>query len=113
ERLLGEHPFRSAAWVDLSHVWPRRHITLDDVRGALEKAEVTLKPGMTLLYTTGIGKKWDDTWTFLSDYPGLDEEASAWLLDQGLVNLGTDAVSTDTPTDNSSPNHMTQRARAC
>jgi kynurenine formamidase len=111
DRLPWEHLITPAAWIDLSDVWPRRHITVDDVRRSLERAEVTLRPGMTLLYTTGIGEKWDDPWTFLADYPGLDEEASIWLLDQGIVNLGTDAVSTDTPTDISYPNHRTHGDR--
>ena len=76
DRLPWEHLITPAAWIDLSDVWPRTHITLDDVQRALARAEVTLEPGMTLLYTTGIGERWDDPWTFLADYPGLDEEAS-------------------------------------
>jgi kynurenine formamidase len=111
DRLPWEHLITPAAWIDLSDVWPRTHITLEDVQGALARAEVTLEPGMTLLYATGIGERWDDPWTFLADYPGLDEEASTWLLDQGIVNLGTDAVSTDTPSDLSYPNHRVHGER--
>lgn len=111
DRLPWEHLITPAAWIDLSDVWPRTHITLDDVQRALAGAEVTLEPGMTLLYNTGIGERWDDPWTFLADYPGLDEEASEWLLEQGIVNLGTDAVSTDTPSDTSYPNHRTHGER--
>jgi kynurenine formamidase len=111
DRVPWEQLITPAAWIDLSHVWPRRHITLDDVTEALERDAVTLKPGMTLLYTTGVGEKWNDPWAFLADYPGIDEEASVWLLDQGIVNLGTDAVSTDTPTDTGYPNHRTHGER--
>ncbi|MHB1043205.1 MAG: cyclase family protein [Eubacteriales bacterium] len=94
-----------AAWIDVSHVKPRTHITLADVKGGLEKAGITLKAGMTLLYYTGIDKKWDDTATYVSQYPGLDREATGWILDQGVVNVCTDATSLDNPADITYPNH--------
>jgi kynurenine formamidase len=111
DRVPWEHLFTPAAWVDLADVWPERHITRERMERALDEAGVTLKPGMTLLYHTGVSAKWDDPFAFNSDYPGLDEEASRWLLDQGIVNLGTDAVSTDTPTDLTYPNHRVHGER--
>lgn len=106
-----EHLITPAAWIDVSDVWPQPHITLERIRRALDEAQVELRPGMTLLYYTGVAEHWDDPATFLSDYPGLDAEASRWLLDQGIVNLGTDAVSTDTPSDTSYPNHTAHGER--
>ncbi|BAF61076.1 MAG: cyclase family protein [Pelotomaculum sp.] len=100
-----------AAWIDVSHVKPLTHITLADVKEALEKAKVTLKPGMTLLYYTGIDKKWNDPLTYVSQYPGLDREATEWILDQGIVNIGTDASSLDTPADKTYPNHTVHAER--
>lgn len=94
-----------AAWIDVSHVKPRTHITLADVKEALEKAKVTLKPGITLLYYTGIDAKWGDTATYVSQYPGLDREATEWILDRGVVNVCTDATSLDNPADITYPNH--------
>jgi kynurenine formamidase len=112
DRLPLEHLITPGAWIDLSDVWPERHITRSRVEQALDEAGVRLRPGMTLLYHTGAGDHWDsDPYAFCSDYPGLDQEASEWLLDQGIVNLGTDAVSTDTPTDLGYPNHRTHAAR--
>jgi kynurenine formamidase len=105
DRLPWEHLITPGAWIDVSDTEPRAHITLDRVRRALDDAEVELGEGMTLLYYTGIAQAWDDPYRFLSEFPGLDEEASTWLLDQGIVNLGTDAVSTDTLADPSYPNH--------
>src|SRR5204862_200344 len=72
---------------------------------ARDDAGVPLSPGMTLLSRTGADELWGDPFRFTSEYPGLDAEASRWLLDQGIVNLGTDAVSTDTPADPDYPNH--------
>ncbi len=99
------------AWVDLSFVPPRTHITLAHVRQALADARVVLRPGMTLLCYTGASEHWEDPVRFNSEYPGFDEEASRWLLDQGLVNLGTDAPSTDNPADTRYPNHLVHGER--
>lgn len=106
-----EYMITPAAWIDLSFVPGRTHITLVDVKKAIKKANVTLKEGMTLLYYTGISEKWDDPKTYVTDYPGLDKEATEWILDQGVVNICTDAASTDNPADITYPNHLTHGKR--
>jgi kynurenine formamidase len=101
-----EHCFAEAVWIDVSDVPPRTHITLERVKRAIDAAGVERLPaGGALLYYTGAGRHWDDPLTFVSEYPGLDEEASRWILDQGVVNVLTDAVSTDNPADPTYPNH--------
>lgn len=100
-----------AAWIDVSDVPPRTHITLDRVRRALDDAEIELRPGMTLLYYTGVSRLWDEPLRFTAEYSGLDREASEWLLDQGLVNVATDAPSTDHPADLTYSNHHTHGQR--
>jgi kynurenine formamidase len=98
--------FTEAVWIDVSDVRPRTHITLERVREAMRQAEVDRLPkGGALLYYTGAATRWTDHLAFVSQYPGLDEEASRWILDQGVVNVLTDAVSTDNPADLSYPNH--------
>lgn len=94
-----------AAWVDVSFVKPRRHIALEELQEALAAAAVELRPGMTLLYYTGAERRFGDRFAFTSEYPGLDEESSRWLLARGVVNVGTDAASTDNPADLTYPNH--------
>jgi kynurenine formamidase len=101
----------AAAWIDVSDVPAREHITLPRVSAALEEAGVTLRPGMCLLYYTGASRLWDDPFAYTSQYPGLDEEASRWLLDKGLVNVATDAPSTDSPADLTYPNHRVHAER--
>lgn len=111
DRVPWQHLITPAAWVDVSDVPPRTHITRARMQQALEDAGVTLKPGMTLLYRTGADEKWGDAIDYVMNYPGLDLEASEWLLDQGIVNLCTDAVSTDNPADLNYPNHTTHARR--
>jgi kynurenine formamidase len=69
-----------AAWVDLSFAEPRTDISLDQLRRALDEAGIVIEPGSTLLYYTGAESNWDDhPKKFLTDYPGMGEEASTWL----------------------------------
>ena len=101
-----------AAWVDLSFVEPRTDIGLDQLKRALDEGAVTIEPGSTLLYYTGVERYWkDDPKRLLTRYPGMGEEASRWLLDQGIVNLCTDAVSTDNPANLRYPNHRAHGER--
>ena len=111
DRVPFEHLITPAAWIDLSDVAPGPHITRKRLEAALADANVALKPGMTLLYYTGWGELWHDPFAFVAGYPGLDLEASEWLIDQGIVNLGTDAPSTDHPADLDYPNHRTHGER--
>ena len=67
---------------------------------------------MTLLYYTGVSRLWHDPLRFTAGYPGLDAEASDWLLDQGLVNLATDAPSTDHPGRHGVPQPLHPRGAA-
>jgi kynurenine formamidase len=101
-----EKCFTEGVWLDVSDVPPRTHITLDRVRRAMEAAQVERLPeGGSLLYYTGAARRWPDAIAYCRDYPGLDAQASRWILDQGMVNILTDAVSTDNPADVTYPNH--------
>lgn len=104
--------FTPAAWVDLSFVEPRTDITMDELTRGLEQAEVTIEPESTLLYYTGAEVFWGtDPKRLMSEYPGMGEEASRWLLDQGIKNLCTDAISTDNPANPQYPNHQAHGER--
>jgi kynurenine formamidase len=107
-----EHCFAEAAWIDVSDVPPRTHITLDRVQRAMDEAGITRLPERgALLYYTGAARRWNDPLAFVSEYPGLDEDASRWILDQGVTNVLTDAVSTDNPADVTYPNHTAHAER--
>lgn len=111
EKIATRDLITPAAWIDLSHVKPRSHITLQDVKEAVADAGITIREGMTLLYYTGIEQSWNDVATYVSQYPGLDAEATRWILDQGVVNVCTDATSLDNPADINYPNHTVHGER--
>jgi kynurenine formamidase len=101
-----QHCFTEGVWVDLSAAPPRTHITLEMVRRAMAAAHLERLPeGGSLLYYTGAQRLWSDHMAYNTQYAGLDEESSRWILDQGVVNVLTDAVSTDNPADLTYPNH--------
>jgi kynurenine formamidase len=100
------------AWVDLSFVEPCTDISLDQLKRGLDDGNVTVEAGSTLLYHTGVERFWrTDAKRFLTEYAGMGSEASNWLLDQGIVNLCTDAISTDHPANPRYPNHRTHSER--
>ena len=102
-----EKCFSEAAWIDVSQAPPRTHITLEMVKRAVEVAGIKQLPeGGSLLYYTGAQKLWNDHAAYNTQYAGLDEQATRWILDQGVINILTDAVSTDNPADTTYPNHM-------
>lgn len=112
DRIPLETMITPAAWIDLSFVEPRTNITLRDVRQAMGKAAVErLAAGSSLLYYTGASERWNDPLAFVTQYPGLDSEASNWILDQGVLNVLTDAPSTDNPADLSYHNHRAHGER--
>ena len=111
DRLPWEHLITPAAWIDLSDVWPRtphharRRTAAHSSRPSHARAgdDPPLHDG----HRRVLGRPVDVS----RRLSGLDEEASRWLLDQGIVNLGTDAVTTDTPSDTSYPNHRVHGER--
>ena len=98
--------FTEGVWIDVSDAPPRTSISLNRVRLAMAQGGINQLPkGGALLYYTGAARRWDNPTSYVSEYSGLDEEASRWILDQGVINVLTDAVSTDNPADLTYPNH--------
>ena len=95
-------------WVDLSFVVPRTCIRLDDIKRGMEAAGVrVVPPGATFMYWTGAEEVWGDPARCAADYPGLDSEAAAWILDQGVAHVCTDIPASDNPTGPSYSGHLT------
>jgi kynurenine formamidase len=71
-------------------------ITVEDLKGALEKQKTTLKPGDTVLIRTGTLKHWgedggDHQKIGTHDSAGIDLPAAKWLVEeQGAILIGAD-----------------------
>lgn len=73
-------------------------ITVDDFKAQLKEMEYQLKPRDIVLVRTGADKHlYEPDYAFCS--AGVTAEATRWLVDQGIVVVGTDAWGWDIPLD--------------
>jgi kynurenine formamidase len=99
-----------AVCVDVSGAAPRTDISDTDMEDALARSGVDLHPGDILLMRTGAFERHGGTGSYISDYPGLDADASQWLVDRGVKSFGVDSPSPDNPASTTYPCHMMCRA---
>lgn len=96
ERFYGD-----AVGVDVSHVDPTEYITVDVLEGSLGASDVEVRDGDAITLHTGHRAETygvddpADRHAYVNDYTGLDEEATNWLADRGVENIGIDAPSID------------------
>ncbi len=78
----------------MTHIEPGSFITADDLQTALEKIGYRIKPYDIILLMTG-ADKYNKEKRYLTDYPGMSQEATLWLIEQGVKIIGIDAVGFD------------------
>lgn len=103
--------YGEAICLDVSHIPPQTYITKQDLQEALARHNLEIKPGDIVLLYTGTYNRYHGTKEYLSQFPGLDGEATEWLIDQGVKNFGVDAPTPDNPISRTYPCHMTCRTR--
>ncbi|MBA2248002.1 MAG: cyclase family protein [Chloroflexia bacterium] len=82
--------------LDFRHKESGAGITASEVREALDHIAYTLKPRDIVLIMTGAGAYQDEP-RYLTDHSGMTAGAIHWLLDQGIMMIGIDAVTLDPP----------------
>ncbi len=88
--------FQNGVVIDLRYKKPGSYIFSSDIQVALKNMQYTLKPLDIVLLMTGCDKYYDDrNYTLMQ--PGMSEEATLWLLDQGIKIIGIDAFGFDRP----------------
>jgi cyclase len=75
---------------------PAGTVDSDDLRKELVRIGYTIQPRDIVLLHTG-ASEWAGTPRYFSDFVGLDRSAVEFLLDQGVLVIGTDAFSLDAP----------------
>lgn len=84
--------------LDMRHKRRGEEITVEDVEEALRKIGYTLKPRDIVLIMTGLDKlRHRPDYTKL--HPGMSKAAVLWLIEQGILMMGTDAFGFDRPFD--------------
>ncbi|MCF3145196.1 cyclase family protein [Streptomyces platensis] len=82
--------------LDVRHVPPGDGITVDHLRDALTAANHRISPGDIVILWTGADELWG-TADYLTSYPGLTGEGTAFLVESGVKVIGIDAWGLDRP----------------
>lgn len=96
EKLPIEWFYQPAVCLDLRHKKPAEYIYFDDIKNALIKSKHKLEPLNIVLICTGTDKLWG-TKEYFNHAPGMSEEATAWLVNQGIKVIGVDTYGFDRP----------------
>lgn len=88
--------FGDGVVLDFTHIPAGGAIEQQDIVQALERIGYTLKPLDIVLIRTGADRHWG-TPRYLTDYPGMSREATAFLTGQGIRLMGIDSYGFDRP----------------
>ena len=71
-------------------------ISIDDLRGAMQRQRVGIESGDAVLVHTGKMRQYGvDNEAFLAGQPGVGYDAALWLYEQGIAVLGSDTTGTE------------------
>lgn len=99
-----------ATCIDISAAGPGEYVTAAALDAALSRTGVELVSDMILLLHTGTYERCGGTPEYVTSYPGLDADASRWLLERRVKAFGVDSPSPDLPASRTYPCHMMCRA---
>ena len=101
DRIPLDRFYGDAVGLDVSHLSPDEYITVETLETALAEADLELRSGDAITLHTGHRQRTysvDDPekrYEYLYEFTGLDGEAAEWLVEQGVENIGIDAISID------------------
>lgn len=98
--------YGDAICVDLSHKEPQTYISGEDLDEAVDKSGAPVREGDVLLLYTGTYDRYQGTAEYTSQYPGLDEAGSDWIVEKEIKAFGVDSPSPDNPVSRTYPCHM-------
>lgn len=98
--------YGNAVCIDVSHIPARTDITPDHLESALASAGQSISRGDMLFLYTATYDRFRGTAQYLTDFPGLGETASNWILERGVKTFGVDSPTPDNPTSKTYPCHM-------
>jgi kynurenine formamidase len=95
-----------AVCLDVSGAPARTDITAEDLDEAVEKSAVDVQPGDIVLFHTATWNRYAGTPQYLTDFAGLGDSASKWIVERGVKTFGVDSPTPDNPASTSYPCHM-------
>jgi kynurenine formamidase len=98
--------YGDAICLDVSGHPPRTDIDPADLDAALDRSGVELRRGDIVLFYTATFDRHQGKPEYLTQFPGLGQSGSMWLVDKGVKTFGVDSPTPDNPTSRSYPCHM-------
>ena len=95
-----------AVCLDVSGAPARTDITAEDLDAAVEKSAVDVERGDIVLFHTAAWNRYAGDKQYLSEFPGLGDSASEWIVERGVKTFGVDSPTPDNPASTSYPCHM-------
>ncbi len=95
----------SAICIDVSDIPRKTQFGADKIKSQLQKWGLEIKKGDTVLFYTGHYDQYYGEPEYMTDYPGLDREATEFIIDEGCINFGVDSPSPDMWYDKTYPCH--------
>lgn len=101
DRIPLERFYGDAVGLDVSHLDPDEYITVETLRDGLADADLELRNDDAITLHTGHRERSysvDDPekrYEYLYEFTGLDGDATEWLAERGVSNIGIDTISID------------------
>jgi len=107
DQLSLEKCITSAICIDVSDIPQKTQFGAEKIKDELKKWGLDIRQGDTVLFYTGQYDNYYGKPEYTTDYPGLNREATDFIIDQGCVNFGVDSPSPDMWYDKMYPCHST------
>jgi len=98
--------YGDAICIDVSDKKPRTDIDPAHLDAALKKSGLELRRSDILLLYTATHNRYFGKPEYLTQFPGLGESGSAWLVEKGVKTFGVDSPTPDNPSSRTYPCHM-------
>jgi kynurenine formamidase len=98
--------FGPALCIDVSEHPAKTDIDAEHLDAAVERSGAELREGDILLLYTATFNRYHGQPEYLTEFPGLGESGSQWLVDRGVKTFGVDSPTPDNPISRTYPCHM-------
>lgn len=95
----------SGICVDVSDIPQKTQFGAQKIKDELQKWGLDIRKGDTILFYTGQYDRYYGKPEYMTDYPGLNREATEFIIDRGCVSFGVDSASPDMWYDKTYPCH--------
>jgi len=100
-----EHFITSAICLDVSDIPQKTQFGRKKIEEELKRWKLDIRKGDTILFYTAQYDRYYGKPEYMTDYPGLDREATEFIIDQGCISFGVDSASPDMWYDKTYPCH--------